>query len=170
MTRVHIPRIAAAEAADVADRQARPAKRLHERAADLAHRKSPRAVDVIGKSRNPTKIAAAPRGPLRSVGDFGKAGDHFLERLRSDATALARSRATLSSDPASSVTLAELLTCVHKLAGAAGVFGLRTVSSLAAMVEESIIDQRAGRCTPETLGAHLNLLVDCLERELSPQP
>src|ERR1700727_431566 len=105
MTRVRIPRFAA-EAVEVADRQARPTKRLHERAADLAHRKSPRVVDVIGKSRNPMKIAAASRGALRSVGDFGKSGDHFLERLRSDATTLARSRATLSGDPASFVTLA----------------------------------------------------------------
>ena len=116
------------------------------------------------------KIATASRGALRSVGDFGKSGDHFLERLRSDAATLARSRATLSGDPASFVTLAELLTCVHKLAGAAGVFGLRTVSSLAATVEESVIDQHAGRCTPETLEAHLDLLIDCLGHELAALP
>ena len=84
---------------------------------------------MIGKSCAPTTIAAAPLGRSRPVGDFGKLGDHFLDRLRSDAVTLASSRETLSSDPAPVVTLAVLLTCVHKLAGAAGVFGLRTVSS-----------------------------------------
>jgi HPt (histidine-containing phosphotransfer) domain-containing protein len=131
---------------------------------------SARIVDVIGKSRSQTTTAAASRGDLRPIGDFGKSGDRFLERLRSDAIALARSRETLSSDPASLVAQAELLTCAHKLAGAAGVFGLRTVSSLAAMLEESIIDQRAGRCMPGTTEAHLDLLIDCLERELVPHP
>jgi two-component system OmpR family response regulator len=138
-----------------------PAPRL-----ELNHLKSLGAVDVIAKPCDPTTIADALRGHVRPIDNFGRSGGHFLERLRLDAITLARSRETLARDPASSVAFAELLTCAHKLAGAAGVFGFQTVSCAAAVLEESIIDDRAGRCTPGTIEAQLIWLIGCVEREL----
>lgn len=125
---------------------------------------------MIGKPGDPTPIAGLLRGHAGPADSSGKLSTQFLERLRSDAVALAGSREMLSSNPASSMALAELLTCAHKLAGAAGVFGVQSVSCAASALEESIIDKDAGRDTPGTIDAQLNRLIDCLERELSLYP
>src|SRR6202035_4438878 len=89
---------------------------------ELDRLKSLGAIDVIGKPCDPTTIADLLRGHLRPIDNFAKFGAHLVERLRSDAIVFARSRETLSTDPASPVALAELLACAHKLAGTAGVF------------------------------------------------
>jgi two-component system OmpR family response regulator len=137
---------------------------------ELDRLKSLGAVDVIGKPCDPTTIADLLRGHLRPIDNVAKFGAHLRERLRSDAIVFARSRETLSGDPASPVALAELVACAHKLAGAAGVFGLQSVGCSAAALEESIVDKHTGGGAPGTIAARLDRLIDCVERELSSYP
>jgi HPt (histidine-containing phosphotransfer) domain-containing protein len=48
---------------------------------------------------------------------------------------------------------------VHKLAGAAGVFDFQSVSTMAASLEDAIIDRRAGRGTAGIVEANLDALL-----------
>jgi HPt (histidine-containing phosphotransfer) domain-containing protein len=97
--------------------------------------------------------------------ELANLSDGFRERLRADRTTLSRCRETLRGDSTSSGTLVELLSCAHKLAGAAGIFGFQKVSSAAAALEERITDGCSGRNTSATIGSGLDALVDCIERE-----
>jgi HPt (histidine-containing phosphotransfer) domain-containing protein len=58
-----------------------------------------------------------------------------------------------------------LQSCVHKLAGAAGVFEFQAVSSSASALEEAIIERGAGRDTPDKVLSNLDALLACIERE-----
>ena len=54
----------------------------------------------------------------------------------------------------------EFQSCVHKLAGAAGVFDYQAVSTTAAALEDAIIERRAGRGAPGTVEANLDALLE----------
>ena len=56
----------------------------------------------------------------------------------------------------------ELQSFVHKLAGAAGVFNYRTVSAKASALEDSIIEQRAGRSAPDVVKDNLDALLESI--------
>ncbi len=133
---------------------------------NIAHFKSLGAVGVIVKPFDPLTLAKLLRGQLH-VAKLDTLGDYFLERLRSSSITLSQYRLSLSRDPKSSVTLEELQSHVHKLAGAAGVFGFPTVSLEASLLEESIIDKSTGRGKPGAIEAHLDSLLVCLECEQS---
>jgi two-component system OmpR family response regulator len=131
---------------------------------EIERLKSLGAAAVIAKPFDPAQLAATVRGHLHSA-KLATAGYDFVERLRTDAAMLATFRKTLWDDPDKSVVPAGLQTCVHKLAGAAGVFNFQTVSSSASALEESIIERRAGRGTPEKVEANFDALLECIERE-----
>jgi len=57
-----------------------------------------------------------------------------------------------------------LQSCVHKLAGAAGVFNFQAVSHSAAALEEAIIARGDGRGSADAIAANLDALLDCIER------
>jgi two-component system OmpR family response regulator len=142
------------------------------------------AIAVIAKPFDPKTLAATVRGhmhwipsasgrdelsgpsPVETIdGPSPFARYDFAERLRADAATLATFRTELR-DGADAARVPEgLLTCVHKLAGAAGVFEHQMVSAAAAALEQTIIDQRAGSGAPETIAANLDALLECIARE-----
>jgi HPt (histidine-containing phosphotransfer) domain-containing protein len=58
----------------------------------------------------------------------------------------------------------EFQSFVHKLAGAAGVFDFQTVSTMAASLEDAIIERRAGRGASGTVETNLDELLASIER------
>lgn len=128
------------------------------------------AADVIAKPFKLKTLAQTIRGHL-DVRDSAPDDDSalpetpcdFAERLRSDAATLEGLRRTLISD--SSAVPDGLETCVHNLAGAAGVYEFQSVSLAASAVEDSIIEQRAGQCAPRHIEDTLDKLLACIERE-----
>ena len=82
---------------------------------------------------------------------LASAGFNFAQRLRSDAATLIDFRDKLRADDAS-VEPEELQTLAHKLAGAAGIFDYRAVSTTASALEDAIIEQRDGRGAPRNGG------------------
>jgi CheY-like chemotaxis protein len=121
------------------------------------------ATAVITKPFDPMTLADTVRGHLRSL-KFAAAGYGFAERLHDDAAVLAIFRTKLESDSDSSVALDGLHSCVHKLAGAAGVFDFQAVSCMASTLEESIIERPEGRGIPGGVEANLDALLECIER------
>jgi CheY-like chemotaxis protein len=139
---------------------------------ELDHFRSLGASGVIAKPFDTMMLAATIRRHLASL-ELANLDDGFRERLRADRTTLSRCRETLRGDSTSSGTLVELLSCAHKLAGAAGIFGFQKVSSAAAALEERIAEGYSARNTSATIGSDLDALVDCIEREQllwSPRP
>jgi HPt (histidine-containing phosphotransfer) domain-containing protein len=139
------------------------------------------ACGVIAKPFNPKTLAETVRGHLHSIrvspdridvparirADAAPRppGYDFTERLRADASALAAFRARMMNDPEQSGVPDDFLSCVHKLAGAAGVFQYPAVSTMASELEESMIEMRAGRDTSEAIRGHLDDLLECIARE-----
>ncbi len=87
----------------------------------------------------------------------------FAARLRTDAATLEGFQRTLISD--SSAVPDGLQTCVHNLAGAAGVFEFESVSLAAGAVEDTIIEQRVGHGAPREIEDALDELLVCIKRE-----
>jgi DNA-binding response OmpR family regulator len=131
---------------------------------EVARLKSLGALAVIAKPFNPATLAATLRGHLRDA-RLAAAGYNFGERLRSDTLALTAFRATLHGRQDTSPMPEGLQSCAHKLAGAAGVFGLKNVSRSASALEESIIAQSAGSGTPGKVESSLDALLACIERK-----
>ena len=77
---------------------------------------------------------------------------------------LDRLRAKLRSEAPSSVTLDELRSVVHKLAGAGGIFGFEHLSRSAAAVEKSIVDAQSDAGKQGAVEADLNLLIEGISR------
>jgi CheY-like chemotaxis protein/HPt (histidine-containing phosphotransfer) domain-containing protein len=139
------------------------------------------AIAVITKPFDPSTLAATVRGhmhwiPSASSGDElpepspaapppSLAGYDFTERLRTDAVALAAFRTELRDGADTSRVPEGLLTCVHKLAGAAGVFEYQAVSVSASTLEETVIERLAGRSAPGAITANLDALLECIARE-----
>ena len=120
------------------------------------------AAAVIAKPFYPVKLAETVRRHLQSI-KLASAGYDFAQRLRADAATLARFRDKLRNGADSTFVPDEFQSFVHKLAGAAGVFDFRAVSTTAASLEDAIIERRAGRGTPETVEANLDALLACIE-------
>ncbi len=133
--------------------------------AEVEHLRSLGATGVIAKPFDPLSLADTVREYLRFV-TFSKVNDGFRERLRGDAALLAGLRAAMRNQPAPSGTLDELQSTAHKLSGAAGIFGFRSVSHAAAALEDSVVDRRCGRGSPGRVEADLDALVGCIGHEL----
>jgi CheY-like chemotaxis protein len=122
------------------------------------------ATAVFVKPFDPMKLADMVRGQLYSAkSDAVRFG--FAARMHADAAALAGFRKTLSGNPGSSALPDGLLSCVHKLAGAAGVFNFQTVSRAASALEVAILERCAGRGAPGDVEAGLDELLECIDRE-----
>jgi CheY-like chemotaxis protein len=132
---------------------------------ELDHFTSLGASGVIAKPFDPMTLAATVRRHLPSV-TLAQLNEGFRERLRADGSTLSKCRETLRHDSISPGTLEEVLSCAHKLAGAAGIFGFPKVSSAASALEECITGRRSGR-EPSTasIESGLDALVDCISRE-----
>jgi CheY-like chemotaxis protein len=120
------------------------------------------AVAVIAKPFYPVKLAETVRRHLLTV-RLASAGYNFTQRLRTDAATLASFRDRLRNGADSSFVPDEFQSFVHKLAGAAGVFDFQAVSTTAALLEDAIIEQRAGRGAPGTVETNLDALLACIE-------
>ena len=113
---------------------------------------------------DPCTLAATVRGHAQSV-RLVSAGYDFAERLRADAAMLESVRQKFREYSDLALLPEGFESCVHKLAGAAGVFNLPAVSESASALEEAIIARRAGRGTPGTIEASLDALLDCIARQ-----
>jgi CheY-like chemotaxis protein len=133
-------------------------------AQEIARLKSLGALGVIAKPFDPKTLADIVRGHLRAA-KLATAGYDFSERLRIDAAMLVAFRAKLRDEPNISLVPDGLQSCVHKLAGAAGVFEFKAVSHSASALEEAIIERGAGHDTPGKVEANLDALLACIERE-----
>ena len=122
------------------------------------------AIAVIAKPFDPASLADIVRGLLQSL-KLASAGYDFAERLRNDAAMLSAFRQSLRDHSDISLVPDGLESCVHKLAGAAGVFDLPAVSQSASALEEAIIARRAGCGAPGAIEANLDALLECIERE-----
>jgi len=120
------------------------------------------AVAVIAKPFYPVKLAETVRRHMLTV-RLASAGYNFAKRLREDAATLTRFRDRLRNGADSSFVPDEFQSFVHKLAGAAGVFDYRAVSTTAASLEDAIIERRAGRGAPGTIEANLDALLASIE-------
>jgi CheY-like chemotaxis protein/HPt (histidine-containing phosphotransfer) domain-containing protein len=120
------------------------------------------AVAVIAKPFYPVKLAEAVRRHMLTV-RLASAGYNFAQRLRTDAATLASFRDRLRNSADSSFVPDEFQSFVHKLAGAAGVFDFQAVSTTAALLEDAIIEQRAGRGVPGTVETNLDALLAVIE-------
>jgi two-component system OmpR family response regulator len=133
-------------------------------ASELEQMESIGAAAVMTKPFDPEKLADMVRGHLRFA-KLATLSHDFVQRLHTDAAKLAIFRDKLRSQSDSAVVPEGLQTCVHKLAGAAGVFDYHAVSCAASTLEDAIIERCAGRGTPGRLKADLDALVECIERE-----
>jgi CheY-like chemotaxis protein/HPt (histidine-containing phosphotransfer) domain-containing protein len=120
------------------------------------------AVAVIAKPFYPVKLAETVRRHMLTV-RLASAGYNFAQRLRTDAATLASFRDRLRNSADSSFVPDEFQSFVHKLAGAAGVFDFQAVSTTAALLEDAIIEQRAGRGVPGTVETNLDALLAVIE-------
>jgi CheY-like chemotaxis protein/HPt (histidine-containing phosphotransfer) domain-containing protein len=120
------------------------------------------AVAVITKPFYPVKLAETVRRHMQSV-RLASAGFNFTERLRRDAATLAVFRDKLRNGADASFASDEFQSFVHKLAGAAGIFNFKAVSTTAASLEDAIIERRAGRGTPGSIEANLDTLLASIE-------
>jgi signal transduction histidine kinase/HPt (histidine-containing phosphotransfer) domain-containing protein len=127
------------------------------------------AIAVITKPFDPKRLAGMVRGHLHSL-KIGTANYKFLQRLHSDAAALAVFRAELREEPGAAVVLKDLQSRVHKLAGAAGMFNFQAVSDAASALEDAIIERAAGPRTSRPVEAKLDELLECIEHERSIGP
>lgn len=118
------------------------------------------AAAVISKPFYPVKLAETIRRHLHTV-RLASAGYDFARRLRSDAVTLSTFRDRLRTGNGS-LEPEELQSLVHKLAGAAGIFDFRAVSTMASALEDAIIEQRDGRCGRATVEANLEALLECI--------
>jgi two-component system OmpR family response regulator len=133
---------------------------------ELEHFKSLGAAGVIAKPFDPLTLCAQVRD-LYFAASLAKQTDAFDDRLRANAGTLGQLRTRLRDEPSSGATLAELETCAHKLAGAAGIFGRQTVSKAARELEETIIEQHAVRwATPGKVERDLDALLGCITSAL----
>jgi CheY-like chemotaxis protein len=136
----------------------------HAASRELEQIKSLGPAAVIAKPFDPTTLAETVRGHLR-VAKLATVGCDFVRRMRTDAATLANFREKLRSDSSSPIVLEGLQSCVHKLAGAAGIFGFEAVSRTASTLEESIRERRSGGGAPGGTEANLDALLECIGRE-----
>lgn len=131
---------------------------------DSGHLLSLGAVGVIAKPLDPATLALTMRKHLQSA-RLAAAGYDFAERLRDDKATLETFRLNLRGQDGILLAPDGLLSCAHKLAGAAGVFNLQAVSASASALEEAIVASRTGRGAPDKIAAKLDALLECIARE-----
>ena len=115
---------------------------------------------------DPVASAQARQSLLRHPALAAAAGS-FARRLHADAAALAGFREALERGAGSAAWLEELLSLVHKLAGAAGVFGYPAVSLSASALEEIIVKSLSGRSVAGRVDAGLDGLLACMAHALA---
>lgn len=130
---------------------------------EIERLKSLGAVAVIVKPFDPATLAAMLRRHLHAV-KLASAADNFSQRLRASQATLAAFRENLPASSSRRDTSEDLQSFVHKLAGAAGIFGHPAVSAAAAALEEAIIETRAGRGRAESVATHLDTLLESIPR------
>ena len=129
--------------------------------ADRARLMALGAVAVIAKPFYPVKLAETVRRHLQSI-KLASAGYDFAERLRADAAMLALFRTKLRDSPDQPGVAEELQTFAHKLAGAAGVFNVQTVSTAAAALEDALIERHEGRGAAGAAETALDALLESI--------
>ena len=118
------------------------------------------AATLRGFLPGPPAIAPlVPDAPATPIAPYD-----FNERLRADAARLSALRLQLVDDAAVPILPPGFQTCVHQLAGAAGVFAFTAVSESASALEDIIIERRAGRGTPGAISTNLDALLACIGR------
>ena len=130
------------------------------------------AATVITKPFVPRALSETLRGFLPQMPSPGIAPSDlastepydFSARLRADAAKLAALQLHLVDDTAVPILPPGLQTCVHQLAGAAGVFSFTEISESASTLEDIIIERRAGGGTPGAIHTNLDALLACIER------
>ena len=120
---------------------------------------------AVGSNELPKRLAAEPVPVAAQFTKLVAAGYDFGDRLRADAAALATFRTQLIDGPEAPLVPDGMLSCVHKLAGAAGVFNFQAVSTDAAALEDAIIERCAGAGAPGLIDAKLDALLASIERE-----
>jgi len=131
---------------------------------EIEQLKSLGAIAVIAKPFDPATLANVVRSQLQSL-RLAAASYDFAERLSDDAATLIKFRQSLRNHSDISLVPDGLESCVHKLAGAAGVFDLQEVSKSASALEQAIIARRAGHGAPGAIEANLDALLESIERE-----
>lgn len=99
------------------------------------------AQGVISKPFDPMTLAFQVRHHLQTI-RLDTLRNIFVQRAKSDATALASCRAALAKG-ANATTLGRVRMIAHGLAGAAGLYGFDRISSDAAALEEAVMATRA---------------------------
>jgi DNA-binding response OmpR family regulator len=130
---------------------------------------------------NPSSEQEAPTGaPATNGAKNASARDRSLEvitsveknkfrtRLQNERGKLAAIQAKLHGSGAASQDFEELQVVVHKLAGAAGIFGFAEVSQSAAELEELIIETKSDSRAAESIDGELAGLLRVIERECAP--
>ena len=135
---------------------------VSERRVDPDRLKALGAATVLAKPFDSAKVISTARDMLRSA-KLAAVNYEFGHRLRSDAASLVMFRKTLCDGHDTPGVPEGLQLCVHKLAGAAGVFNFPLVSATASAVENAIIERRAGRGTSGKIAAELDALLECIE-------
>ena len=140
------------------------------RAADVATLIDLGAKAVIAKPFKLQDLAALVRGHLGTV--VAKAVPppplnveyDFVRRLRSDGEKLKCFRSDVLVESQSGIVIDELLSCVHKLSGAAGIYEFNAVSTAACAVECAIADKRAGRGNGTSIIEAIDVLLGSIGR------
>jgi two-component system OmpR family response regulator len=147
---------------------------------DLQNFRALGASGLIGKPFRPSELraavhrylGAAPRtqAAVPRLGDSAEISAEeaqtFRDRLRSDRGVLQALRAEWQGQWAVLAVLEELRTVVHRLAGAAGLFGFRDVSN-AAMALEGAIRKGASGTSGNEVGGTLDALLHHIDLELT---
>ncbi len=125
--------------------------------------KSLGAAGVILKPLDPVTLANSVRNCLRAA-KLDTLRHSFFQRLQTETAALAQCAEKLVDDPPSMEALDELQSRVHKLAGAAGVFGFKDISAASSQLEQTVIGFRSGDLPTEKIITDLGALRLCLDR------
>jgi CheY-like chemotaxis protein len=132
---------------------------------ELEHFKSLGAAGVIAKPFDPLTLSAQIRERFYAASLAAQTAA-FNNRLRANADTLGHLLAQLRDDPSSGGALAELETCAHKLAGAAGIFSRQAVSQAAKELEDAIVELKSGRGSPGKVERDLDALIGCITSSL----
>lgn len=118
------------------------------------------AEGVIAKPFDPMTLAVSVRShlPLANRALAGRR-EQFLERVRGEATVLARSRDALRHLENPIPLLATTHVIAHRLAGAGGIFGLPAIGARASVLERAIIKRLEGSGPMDDIEQALDLLL-----------
>jgi response regulator RpfG family c-di-GMP phosphodiesterase len=90
--------------------------------------------------------------------------ERFRRRLASDKRVFASARLAFQGEVVEANELDGLHRCSHQLAGAAGVFAIQDVSTLASNLEASVVEFRTGTADRQVVTERLDLLIACIDR------